>query len=227
MKSLYKAAYAAAFVVFFGMLVHLMNAFWLEPTYLGFVDPAKDYADMAKIQNAFESCSMSALHLCSFTYSGFAHMINGLMFFLLAVAVREAFRASNPILAQLAYVAGFICGLGFLATGINDIPGSALSALLREQNPDFNVAILLMTTTVRSIVNIIAITGLGLFAAFTCRAALLSGQFSKWGAWFGFILLVPGIGGLINPVFGFTYLSFVPIWMVWLGLQFKGLAARS
>lgn len=227
MKSLYKAACVAAFIVTVGMCVHLMNAFWLEPTYLGFVDPSKDYADMTKIQNAFESCSMDTLHLCSFTYSGFAHMINGLLFLLLAVAVREAFRQPNPALSQLAYVAGFLCGLGFLATGINDIPGKALSALLREQNPDYNTAILLMMTTIRSIVNIIAITGLGLFAAFTGRAALLSGSFSKWGAWFGFILLVPGIGGLINPVFGFTYLSLVPIWLIWLGLQFKGLAARS
>jgi hypothetical protein len=154
-------------------------------------------------------------------------MINGLMILLLAVAVREAFRQSNPVLSQLCYVAGFLCGLGFLATGINDIPGNALSALLREQNPDYNTAILLMMTTIRSIVNIIAITGLGLFAAFTGRAALLSGNFSRWGAWFGFILLIPGIGGLINPVFGFTYLSFVPIWMIWLGLQFKAQAARS
>ena len=95
MKSLYKAASAAAFIVLFGMLIHNMNAMWLEPTYLGFIDKAKDYGDMSKIQNAFESCGLDALQLCSFTYSGFAHMVNGLM---LAVAGREAFRSSNRFL---------------------------------------------------------------------------------------------------------------------------------
>jgi hypothetical protein len=227
MKSLYKAAYAAAFIVLVGMLIHNMNAAWLEPTYLGFVDKAKDYGDMAKIQNAQESCSLATLQLCSFTYSGYAHMINGLMILLLAVATREVFRSSNPVLAQLMYVAGFLSGLGFLATGVTDIPGTKYAALLRELNPDYNTSILLMTTMIRGVVNIIAITGLGLFAVFVGRASLLSGIFSKWGAWWGFILLLPGLGGLISPIFGFSYLVFCLPWFIWLGLQFKGLAARS
>jgi len=227
MKSLYKAAAAAAFIVLVGMLIHNMNAMWLEPTYLGFVDKAKDYGDMSKIQNAFESCSFSALQLCSFTYSGYAHMVNGLMLFLLAVASREAFRNSNPVLAQLIYVAGFLSGLGFLATGISDIPGTKYATLLRELNPDYNTAILLTSTLIRGTVNVIAITGLGLFAAFVGRAALLSGMFSKWGAWYGFILLLPALGGLISPIFGFFYLLLCLPWLIWLGLQFRALAARS
>ena len=56
-------------------------------TYLGFVDKAKDYGDMSKIQNAFESCSMASLQMCSFTYSGYAHMCNGLMLMLLGVGI--------------------------------------------------------------------------------------------------------------------------------------------
>jgi hypothetical protein len=224
MNSLYRAAAYAAFITLAGMCVHLMNAFWLEPTFLGFVDPAKDYADMSKIQNAFESCSMNTLHLCSFTYSGYAHMINGLMLMLLAVATREAFRGPNPILAQLMYIAGFLAGFGFLATGINDIPGTALHTLVREQNPDFNTEILLIATMIRGIVNIIAITGLGLFAALVSQAALGDSRFSNWGAWFGFVLLIPGLGGLTNPVFGFTYLALVPLWLIWLGVQFSKLS---
>ncbi|MGI9291311.1 MAG: hypothetical protein ACR2QG_08545 [Gammaproteobacteria bacterium] len=224
MSSLYRSAAVAAFIVLTGMCIHLMNAFWLEPTYLGFVDKAKDYADMAKIQFAYENCTLSALQLCSFTFSGFAHMINGLMFFLMAVAAREAFRDSQPVLAQLMFPAGFLAGLGFLVVGINDIPGKALHILLRAENADYNTDILLMATMIRSIVNIIAITGLGLFAAILSKAALNDNRFSNWGAWFGFLLLWPALGGLVNPIAGFTYLGIVPIWLFWFGRQFSSMA---
>jgi len=48
--------------------------------------------------------------------------------------------------------------------------------------------------------------------------------FSKWGAYYGFLLLWPGIGGLINPIAGFTYLAIVLPWLVWLGMQFSKLS---
>jgi hypothetical protein len=226
LRTLFRASAWAAFIILAGMLIHNMNALWLEPTYLGFVDKAKDYGDMSKIQNAIESCSMDALQLCSFKYSGFAHMINGLLFLFLSVSVQVLLRRSNPLLAQLAFVSGLLAGLGFLITGISDIPGTVYASLLRELNPEHNDAILLMTTMVRGVANIMAITGLGLFAAFVGRAALKSGVFSKWGAYYGFVLLLPGIGGLISPIFGFMYLIFVLPWLVWLGLQF-GRLARS
>jgi hypothetical protein len=221
MTSLYRAAAYAAFIILAGMLIHLMNASYLEPTYLGFVDKAKDYGDMAKIQNAIEACSLDALQLCSFKYSGFAHMINGMLFMLLGVAVRQVFSVSSPAISQLAFVAGLVAGLGFLFTGVSDIPGTAYASLLRDLNPEHNEAILLMTTMVRGIANMVAITGLGWFAAFTGYAALKSGAFSKWGAYYGYILLLPGLGGLVNPIFGFMYIALVLPWLVWLGLQFS------
>jgi hypothetical protein len=223
LRSLCRAASIAAFIVFIGMAIHLLNASYLEPTFLGFVDKAKDYGDMSKIQNAVEACSLDALQLCSFKYSGFAHMVNGLMIMLLGLAVFNVFRFSTPITAQLAFMAAFLSGIGFFATGVTDIPGTAYAGLLRELNPDYNTDILLMTTMIRGIVNMIAITGLGLFAAFTGRAALTSGLFSKWGAWWGFILLFPGLGGLINPIAGFGYIALVLPWLVWLGMQFGSL----
>jgi hypothetical protein len=223
LRALCRAASIAAFIVFLGMAIHLLNASYLEPTFLGFVDKAKDYGDMSKIQNAVEACSLDALQLCSFKYSGFAHMINGLLIMLLGLAVFNVFRFSNPITAQLAFMAAFLSGIGFFATGVTDIPGTAYAGLLRELNPDYNTNILLMTTMIRGIVNMIAITGLGLFAAFTGRAALTSGLFSKWGAWWGFILLFPGLGGLINPIAGFGYIALVLPWLIWLGIQFDSL----
>jgi hypothetical protein len=224
MNSLYRAAAYAAFIILAGMLIHLLNASYLEPTYLGFVDKAKDYGDMTKIQNAIEVCSLDALQLCSFKYSGFAHMINGMLFMLLGVAVRQVFSASNPAVSQLAFVAGFVAGLGFLFTGVSDIPGTAYASLLRDLNPEYNNAILLMTTMIRGIANMVAITGLGWFAAFTGYAALKSGTFSKWGAYYGYILLIPGLGGLIDPIFGFMYIALVLPWLIWLGMQFSKVA---
>jgi len=224
LRSLCKAASIASFVILFGMLIHNLNAGYLEPTYLGFVDKAKDYGDMSKIQNAIESCSLDALYLCSFKYSGFAHMVNGLLLMLLGIAVFNVFRFSTPIIAQLAFVAAFLSGIGFLTTGISDIPGTVYASLLRDLNPDHNDALLLMTTMIRGIANITAITGLGFFAAFTGRAALTSGLFSKWGARYGFILLLPGLGGLISPIFGFMYIALVVPWLIWLGLQFRRIA---
>ena len=224
LRALCRAAAIAAFIIFVGMAIHLLNASYLEPTFLGFVDKAKDYGDMSKIQNAIEACSLDSLQLCSFKYSGFAHMINGLLMLFLGVAVMNVFRYSNPLAAQLAFVAALLSGIGFFTTGVSDIPGTAYASLLRDLNPDYNDAILLITTMIRGIANMIAITGLGLFAAFVGRAALSSGVFSRWGAYWGFVLLIPGLGGLVNPIFGFMYIALVLPWLVWLGMQFSKLA---
>lgn len=224
LRRLFRWASIAAFIVLFGMLVHTMNAAWLEPTYLGFVDKAKDYGDMSKIQNAIEACTLSEPQLCSFKYSGFMHMVNGLLLMFLAVTVQILFRNAHPILGQLAFVAGLLSGIGFFVTGVSDIPGTAYAGLLRGLNPEYNDTILLISTMIRGIANMVAITGLGLFAVFTGRAALKSGLFSKWGAYWGFLLLWPAIGGLINPIAGFTYLGIVLPWLFWLGMQFSRLS---
>jgi hypothetical protein len=223
-NSLYRAAAYAAFIVLTGMLIHATNAFYLEPTFLGFKEAAKDYADMGKIQNAIEACSLNALHLCSFKYSGFAHIINGMLMMLLGVAAQQSFSDSNPILSRFIFVAGLVSGLGFLTTGVSDIPGTMYASLLRANNPEFNDTILLISTMIRGIANMVAITGLGLYAAFVGYAALKSGRFSKWGAWYGFLLLWPGLGGLVNPIAGFTYIGIVVPWLIWLGMQFSRLS---
>jgi hypothetical protein len=226
LRRFFRAAAWAAFLVLGGMLIHNMNALYLEPTFLGFVDKARDYGDMAKIQNAVEACTLSTPQLCSFKYSGVAHMLNGLLFMFLAVAVQVLFRRAHPLLGQLAFVAGLLAGLGFFLTGVSDIPGTAYASLLRDLNPEYNDSILLMTTLIRGMANMVAITGLGFFAAFVGSAALSSGLFSKWGAYYCFILLVPALGGLLNPILGFMYIALVLPWLFWLGMQFSRLSRR-
>jgi len=224
LRALCRWAAVAAFIIMLGMLIHLFNAAYLEPTYLGFVDKARDYGDMSKIQNAIEACSVSAPQLCSFKYSGFAHMLNGMLFMLLGVTMLNLFRFACPVVAQLAFVSALVAGFGFLLTGISDIPGTAYASLLRGLNPEHNDTILLISTMIRGVANMMAVTGLGLFAAFVGVATLTSRLFSAWGAWWGFVLLVPGLGGLVNPIFGFMYIALVVPWLLWLGLQLRRMA---
>ena len=44
LRYLCRAASIASFVIMLGMAIHMLNAFYLEPTYLGFVDKARDYS---------------------------------------------------------------------------------------------------------------------------------------------------------------------------------------
>jgi hypothetical protein len=226
LRTLYRLASWSAFLILFGMLIHNMNALWLEPTYLDFKNPAKDYANVAKVQNAVEACSMSNLNLCSFKYSGVAHTFNGLFFFVLGIAALNLLRERRPVLAQFSCVAAGLAGLGFFLTGVSDIPGTAYGNLLRAENPVYNDEIILMTTMIRGVVNVMAITGFGLFAGIFGYAVLKEGIFSKWGARYGFVLLLPGVLGLISPIFGFVYLQLCLPWLIWLGLQFSQLSRQ-
>ena len=205
-----KAASTAAFLIVIGLLIHNVNALWLEPTYLGFEDPAKDYADMTKIENALWSFS--------FTSSGIAHMVVGISMMFLGLGLSDIFRDRHPEASRLIVVAATISGLGFLLTGISDIPGTVYGGLLRELNPEHNTTILLITTMIRGVVNILAITGLGWFCGQVAWCTLKTGQFPKWFAYFGYVNVLPGIASLIFPPIGFAYIQLAPIWMLALGI---------
>jgi hypothetical protein len=153
MKQLKTAAGIAAFLIVAGMLIHNLNGLYLEPYTLGFVDKGKDYADMSKIENALWSFS--------FTSSGISHIVVGFSMLILGLFLREFFKRALPIGAQLVFMAAGLSGLGFLMTGISDIPGTVYGGLLRGMNPDYNTDILLMVTIFRGMVNILAIACLG------------------------------------------------------------------
>ena len=219
MSQLKRAAIIAGFLIVAGMLIHNLNALYLEPYTLGFEDKGKDYADMVKIENAQWSFS--------FTSSGTAHIFVGFSMMILGLYMSEFFRKTTPIASRLVFIAAMLSGLGFLLTGISDIPGTVLGGLLRDQNPEYNTEVLLMVTTFRSLMNILAIVGLGWFAGQIAWCAGQTHTFSRGFQVFGYINVLPGVMSLIFPPIGFAYIQLLPLWMLWLTLRIRKLPAPA
>jgi hypothetical protein len=219
MKQLKTAATVAAFLIVVGMLIHNLNGLYLEPTFLGFEDPTSDYANMAKIENALWSFS--------FLSSGISHIVVGFSLMILGLFLSEFFGKALPIGSKLIFIAAMLAGLGFLFTGISDIPGTVYGGLLRKQNPDYNTDVLLMVTIFRGMVNILAIVGLGWFAGQVSWCAGQTNAFPRGFRIFGYINVLPGIMSFIFPPAGFMYIQLVPLWMLWLGLRLRKLPDPS
>ncbi len=219
MRRVQKAATIAAFLIVAGMLIHNLNALYLEPYTLGFEDKAKDYGDMAKIENAIWSFS--------FTSSGTTHIVVGFSLMILGLFMSEFFKRALPIAAKLVFLSAVLSGLGFLLTGISDIPGTVYGGILRDLNPDQNTEILLMTTIFRGMVNILAITALGWFAGMIAWCAGQTDTFTKGFRIYGWVIVLPGIMSLIFPPAGFAYIQLLPLWMLWLGLRIRTLEVND
>lgn len=211
MTQLDRAGRAAAWFIVACMLVHNMNALWLEPTYLGFVDKAKDYGDMAKILNAQFSFS--------FMSSGIAHTVCGFALIVLGLALHNRYRARFAVASQLLMLGALLGGIGFLLTGINDIPGAVYGKILREQNPDLTNVILVASTMIRGTVNVLAIVGLSWVAGQLSWISARTGDFPKWFVWFGWLMVVPGLISFPIPPAGFMYLLLTIPWAVTIGLR--------
>ena len=213
MTRLDKAASTAAWVIVGCMLVHNMNALWLEPNYLGFVDKARDYGNMEKILNAQFSFS--------FISSGTAHIACGFALLVLGLGLFHRFRAGHEVASQLLLLASVLAGLGFLLTGISDIPGAVYAKILREQNPDAATTITLINTLIRSVVNVLAIVGLSWMAGQLAWLTQKTGDFPKWFGWYGGAMLLPGIVSFPFPPAGFVYLQMTIIWAAALALYLR------
>ena len=220
MRPLIRNASIASFIVFLGMIVHNINARWLEPTYLNFKEPT-DYANMENIANAGWSFS--------FTSSGITHMFVGFSLMMLGLGIRELFKDRMPNAAQVAQVASIVGGMGFLLTGIADIPGKFYADVISEHptNLEYGTEILLMLTLFRGLVNIMGITGLGWLAGMISYMGLKTGRINKWLCYYGYLLLLPAIVGLGMPFAGFAYLSIAPIWAIWLGFELRKSAGET
>ena len=209
MSQLNRAASTAAWIIVGCMLVHNMNSLWLEPTYLGFVDKARDYGDMEKILNAQFSFS--------FITSGTAHIFCGFAMLILGLGLRERFRGAFPVGADLLMLAALLSGLGFLLTGISDIPGAVYAKILREVNPDRALDLMLINTMIRSVVNVLAVVGLSWTAGQLAWLTRKSGAFPKWFGWYGWLMLFPGLVSFVFPPAGFSYLQLTIVWASALG----------
>lgn len=218
MQRTIRAASWAAFLIFAAFLLHNFNGEYYEPVLLGFEKPT-DYADMAKIQNAIGSFA--------FTSSGIAHMVTGFAMIFLGLGLYDVFRGFSEAAARLCLAAACLSGLGFLLTGVSDIPGTAYGAILRDLNPHLNEQILMMTTLFRGIVNTVAIMGLGWLAGQVSWCARKSGIFmdSSLDRWVNNLLgnlnVLPGLAAMALPVAGFVYLKTAPLWVLWLALKLR------
>ena len=210
MHPLNRAARNAAWLIVFCMLIHNMNALWLEPTYLGFVDKAKDYGDMGKILNAQFSFS--------FLTSGTAHILCGFALLILGLGLYRWFRERHPVGSQLLMLAALLSGLGFLLTGISDIPGAVYARILREQNPELAETIMLINTLIRSVINVLAIVGLSWFAGQLAWLTQRTRDFPRWFGIYGWVMVLPGLLSFPFPPAGFIYLQLTIVWAGALGV---------
>jgi len=205
-----KAASTAAWLIVGAMLIHNMNALWLEPTYLGFVDKARDYGDMSKILNAQFSFS--------FMTSGTAHIVCGFSVLILGLGLYNRFRGRHPLASQMLMLAALLSGIGFLLTGISDIPGAVYAKILREQNPDYAATIMLINTLIRSVVNVLAIVGLSWLAGQLAWLTRQTRDFPRWFVWYGWLMVLPGLVSFPFPPAGFIYLQLTIVWAAALGV---------
>jgi hypothetical protein len=224
MHTTVRAAGTAALLIFAAFLLHNFNGEYYEPVLLGFEKPT-DYANMAKIENAIWSFA--------FTSSGIAHMITGFAMFFLGLGLYDLFRPWSESSARLCLLAAGLSGLGFLLTGVSDIPGTAYGGILRDLNPHLNEQILMMTTLFRGLVNTVAIIGLGWLAGQVSWCArksglLLENSLDRWvNNLLGNLNVLPGLAAMALPVAGFIYLKTAPLWLLWLGLRLRRRAARG
>jgi len=214
----------AALIVFAAFAMHSVNALYIEPTYLGFEDPAKDYANLDKLKNAIGSVP--------WTLSGFGHLFCGFALVYLALAAREMFREHKLVPARVALVAGIISAVGFLLTGISDLVGGGpfkspfgAVTLLAAQNPDVERAALVAQSLARISYNSLAQVGLGWYAILVSWCGWKTGLLGRGLCGFGYF---SGFCGIIMGVtFIPLYLYTVLVWSLWYGLALLRLPARA
>jgi hypothetical protein len=206
----------AALVVFAAFAMHSLNALYIEPNYLGFRNPATDYADIEKLKNAIGSTP--------WTLSGIGHLLSGFALVYLALCAREMFREHKLIAARVALVAGVLSAVGFLLTGISDLVGGGLFksrfaavTLIAGQNPDIERAAYAAQALARISYNALAQVGLGWYAVLVSwcgmKTAMLGRRLCYFGYFSGFCGMVMGV--MFVPLYLYTVL----VWSLWYGVS--------
>lgn len=215
MSNTIRAGSIAAFVILGVMIIHNINGLWLEPTYLGFEDPTKDYLDMEKIKNAQWSFS--------FTSSGIGHSLCGFALLVLGHSLKKLFSESSPTLSGYIYLSAIVAGIGYFLTGICDIPAVHYTRYLIEAYPENETLIMLMLATIRTIVNMMAIVSFSLMCVLIGACILRSDLMPKWLGLYAMIMLIPLLATYIIPPLGFSYAQLSPIFLFFLGMELSRL----
>jgi hypothetical protein len=203
-----RAAARAAWLVFAAFAMHALNALYLEPTYLGFRNPATDYAKIALLKGAIGSVP--------WTLSGLGHLVSGFALVYLARVAPRLFPAGAELPGQVAVGAGLLGAAGFLLTGISDLVGGGpfglpvgAVGLLAAQNPDLEGAIYVAQSLTRIAFNSLAQVGLGWYAVMVSWGGLRSGALPAWFGRFGYFSGLCGVlmGVLFAPLYLYTVLA--------------------
>ncbi len=184
MEAIYRLAGFAAVVMFLAFFVHLLNAWYIEPMYLGFRNFA-DYANPEKLRNAIGTVA--------WTVDGVGFLLNGFAVFFFGLLALEAFSGECPIAARLASLAAFSSAIGFLLVGIVDLMGGTVQELLATQNVEQAQAIFLSAGFVRVMFRGLAIVSFGWFALQFSWCGLRTNRLPKVFCYFGYLT---GLAGL-------------------------------
>ena len=206
MQNWVRPAAIAASVIFFAFLMHNVNAFYIEPQWLGFEDPRVDYAKVEKLRNAIGSVP--------WRLSGFGHFLTGFAAVVLALWVQTAFAQTCPLAARLGRAAGLLAGGGFLLTGICDQMGSHALGLLAGANPGLTDSLYLANSLLRINFNGLAIVALGWFVVQLAWCGRVTRRLPVAFVYFSWLAGAAGL--LLGMVFVPVYLQFDLLWSGWL-----------
>jgi hypothetical protein len=192
-----RVAAFSAIVIFIAFFMHNLNAWFIEPRYLGFEDPATDYAKVEKL--------VSAIGSLPWTLSGLGHLLSGFAAAALGLAVNALFATTRPIASRMAMAAGLVSATGFMLTGIVDMVGGKAMAILAGQNPEQLHSVYLAGSLLRVAFNGLAVVGFGWLAIQLSWCGIKSRRLPARYCNFGFLT------GLAGLTMAFVY---VPVYLV-------------
>ena len=217
MDQFIRLGFYAVCVLAAAFLMHNLNAWYIEPNYLGFEDPTTDYSKLPKLQNAMLSWPWKL--------SGLGHFFTSLAVVALAFVADELFSKAFPRVGKLALGAGLLAGCGFMLIGVTHVGGSQVLTLLSEQNPEFRDNVFLISTITRVSFNSLAIVALGWFIMLFSWCGMQSGRIGKAFGRYGY--LAGAVGFMMAFVYAPAYLPFYLIWAVWAAVAFRNMGSKT
>lgn len=164
-------AFRAATVVIAGCLaVHVLNGLVLERAFLDF-SSYDDYADLAKVRDAFGSPLWVA--------SGLAHLVTSAAVVWWALAFGRLAEEDRPGAAQAARVVSGVAAAGFLLLAVTLLQGAGSASLFAEESPGQADTVYAALAMINVTADGVAIAAAGVLVLLVSR----SGR-ATWPRWF-------------------------------------------